>query len=256
MALLNIEVTYFQDSTPPDVPCTEENFERRSFVMPVELDRTALILVDMWDRHYVKSYSERAQEILRTSVVPVLEAARSVGMCIVHTPGPDIWDDMSALPPRLDPRWPPAQFKRRQMQYALYRGPRRQYPGVLHHWEKMREELQMSPLVAPLPGEAITSDGRTLHGLSIDRQIVHLIYCGFATNWCIMNRPYGIRMMRRAGYNTMLIRDATTGIEFPDTLDGMWATELAIREVEQVHGFTMSSNGFVNACSEVRESGL
>ena len=53
---------------------------------------------------------------------------------------------------------------------------------------------------------------------------------------------------RERGYNTILLRDATTGVEFPDTLDGLWATELAIREVEQKYGFSTSNDDFFTYC--------
>jgi hypothetical protein len=44
------------------------------------------------------------------------------------------------------------------------------------------------------------------------------------------------------------LRDATTGVEFPDTLPTLFATEIAIREVEQQHGFTASTADFFAAC--------
>ena len=61
---------------------------------------------------------------------------------------------------------------------------------------------------------------------------MHLIFAGFATNWCVLGRDYGIRSMSRYGYNMVLLRDATTGVEFPDTYDNLFTTEIAIREVE------------------------
>jgi hypothetical protein len=35
---------------------------------------------------------------------------------------------------------------------------------------------------------------------------------------------------------------------FPDTLEGMWTTELAIREVEQKVGFSASNSDFLETC--------
>ena len=54
--------------------------------------------------------------------------------------------------------------------------------------------------------------------------------------------------MRRRGYNLILLRDATTGVEFPDTINGLMATELAIREAEQQLGFSSSNKDFLAAC--------
>lgn len=54
-------------------------------------------------------------------------------------------------------------------------------------------------------------------------------------------------MVRRV----ILLCDTTTGVEFPDTLEGLFTTEIAIREVEQQNGFTASNEDFFAACRAV-----
>ena len=54
------------------------------------------------------------------------------------------------------------------------------------------------------------------------------------------------------GYNVILLRDATEGVEFPDTLEQGWATELAVREVEQKYGYTATSADLIAACGKAR----
>ena len=66
----------------------------------------------------------------------------------------------------------------------------------------------------------------------------------------------GIRAMSRRGYNVILLRDATMGVEFPDTLDALFATELAIREAEQQRGFTACIEDFFEACNRVSRARL
>ena len=63
----------------------------------------------------------------------------------------------------------------------------------------------------------------------------------------MLGRDYGIRSMARYGYNIVLFRDATTGVEFPDTYDNLFTTEIAIREVEQQYGFSASNADFFTA---------
>ncbi len=46
----------------------------------------------------------------------------------------------------------------------------------------------------------------------------------------------------------ILLRDATAGVEFPDTVDACIATEMAIREVEQQLGFSVANGDFFTAC--------
>lgn len=44
-------------------------------------------------------------------------------------------------------------------------------------------------------------------------QVLHLFFAGFATNICVEHRDYGMRAMQARGYNVILLRDGTTGIE-------------------------------------------
>ena len=50
-----------------------------------------------------------------------------------------------------------------------------------------------------------------------------------------------------------LIEEAmiSMGVEWPDTVDSLFATELAIREVEVQVGFSASNEDFFKACQEV-----
>ena len=58
--------------------------------------------------------------------------------------------------------------------------------------------------------------------------------------------------MSRRGYNVILLRDATTGVEYPDTLESLSVTEVAIGEVENQVGFSASNGDFLAACAAVR----
>ena len=127
-------------------------------------------------------------------------------------------------------------------QYAAFRGPRSQPPGIPEI-----PNLGMSPLVDVRDDEYVVATGDQLHALATEQGWLHLIYAGFATNWCILNRDYGMRAMARRGYNLILLRDATMGVEFPDTVDSCFATEMAIREVEQQLGFTVANGDFFAA---------
>lgn len=250
MKTLNLRVRYFQDSTPADVPCRETAFIRREFEMPLPIAETALVLVDLWNVHFIETWIERAKQVTVDCVVPVIDAARKSGMTIVHAPSPSVAAQYPQLKrhkppePSTPPNWPPADFRGRQGAYAVYRGPRSQPPGIGVHWDKLGSQLSMSPAIDVQDDEFVIATGQQLHELLEQRQILHLIFAGFATNWCVLGRDYGIRSMSRYGYNIILLRDATTGVEFPDTYDNLFTTEIAIREVEQQYGFSASNADF------------
>lgn len=253
MKTLDLRVRYFQDSTPADEPCVETAFIQREFEMPFPIDETALVLVDLWNVHFIESWIERAARITKECVVPVLDAARQAGLTIVHAPSPPVAEQYPQLQrhkppePSVPSGWPPSAFRSREGDYAVYRGPRSQPPGIGVHWDKLADQLSVSPVIDVKPEEFVIATGQQLHELLEERRILHLIFAGFATNWCVLGRDYGIRSMARYGYNIVLLRDATTGVEFPDTYDNLFTTEIAIREVEQQYGFSASNADFFAA---------
>ena len=109
--------------------------------------------------------------------------------------------------------WPPAEFRERQGEFSAYRGPRHQPPGI-----PKIESLDMSSAIEVGEEDFVIASGQQLHDLCRERKILHLVYAGFATNWCVVGRDYGLRSMRKLGYNLILLRDATMGVEFPDTI--------------------------------------
>ena len=136
MQQLDLQVRYFQDSTPLGVPCREENFVRRQIRMSLPLAQTALVLVDMWNDHFNDSWLERAAHLTGAAVVPVLEAARAAALKIIHAPSPEVGGGFPRPPGglcRLPGTAPPAARYRPPLESAPrplgyvagHRGPRR-----------------------------------------------------------------------------------------------------------------------------------
>jgi len=259
---LELRVRYYQDSTPSGVPCIETNFKRREIMMPLPVQETALILVDIWNVLHIKSWIERTKKITVNAVVPVIEKARAARLTIVHAPSPEVAEkyplstkyasDAELFHTPKMYNWPPKDFVKRQGDYRIFAGPSDQPPGV----KKKEKELQLPPLdlssaIKVHPDDYMISTGSQLQRLLKHKHILHLIYAGFATNICVINRDYGMRAMSNLGYNTILLRDSTTGIEWPDTVDNLFVTELAIREVENEIGFSVSNEDFFKACEQI-----
>ena len=247
---LQLRVQYYQDTTSDNAPVREENFVRREIDMALPVAQTALVLVDVWNVFRRQSTLERAEVIIREAVVPVLAAVREAGITIVHAPSPKIAEQFAQLarhrPPESEPApgWPPAEFRRREGPYAAYGGTRHRLPG--RSWPF--SELTVSPAIEVREDDAVIATGQQLHELLVERHILHLLYAGFAVNYCVLGRDYGMRAMVKRGYNLILLRDATGGVEYGDTLDSMMATEIAVREVEDRLGFTASNVDFLAAC--------
>jgi nicotinamidase-related amidase len=261
MSILKLPVRYFQDSTPEDVPCREENFIRREIEMSVPVNQTAMVLVDLWNVHFIDSWLERAARVTREKVVPAIRSAREAGLTIIHAPSPEVANQYpqtarnaitAPKPTSQDgPDWPPHDFRSRDGDYRAYANPRDQAPGIGARWDVLKDSLAVSPAVEVQEDDVVIATGNQLHRTLADRGILHLVYAGFATNWCVLGRDYGIRAMAGYGYNIIMLREATAGVEFPDTLDDLMVTEISIREIEQQFGFTVSNDAFYRSCARV-----
>jgi nicotinamidase-related amidase len=229
----------------------ESEFDHVERCLPIPVEQAAVVLVDVWSTHYIDSWLQRASQVTQARIVPILEAARRVGLCVIHAPSPKVAEryGVSPSPPSApEPDWPPPAFRSicRAGEYAAFG--RQQEPRLQQASARYETELDIAECARPLAGEPVISTGDQLHALLAQRRILHLFYAGFATNWCVFLRDYGVLAMSGAGYNIILIRDATTGVEFHDTVDELAATRIAVREMETKHAWSTATHDFLAAC--------
>lgn len=257
-APLQLSVRFYRLGTELDVPCEEERFAYCERTLDLPLHQTALVLVDVWNMHYCASYLQRSHQITCDAIAPALAVARRIGMVVVHAPSPPVarrypqWtryaDDADLFPVgTATPDWPPADFRARQNNYAAYG--RYDEPHIAA-WKEPYKHMLIASEVAPLPEEYVIATGNQLHRLLHDQGVVHLIYAGFATNFCLPGRDYGMKAFRNRGYNLVLLRDCTTAVEFHDTVSESLVTRLWTRDLEmQGSCFTATSAQFQDACT-------
>ena len=252
MKTLQIPARYYRVYTDKDTPCNEENFHFVEKTLPIPTEQAAIVLVDVWSTHYIDSWLNRATQITQQKIVPLIEAARKTGVTIIHAPSPRVVEShhpenmpKEQTPPQQPQQWPPAEFR------GLYRPNefgRNKEPRLDEALARYVTELKISDLTKPLPNEPIIATGKQLHQELENRKILHVFYAGFATNWCVINRDYGLIATSQKGYNVILLRDATTGVEFHDSVDQLTATEIAIREIETKYAWSALSTDFNEAC--------
>ena len=259
--VLEIPCRYYRVYTDPDVPCREQNFHFVERNLSIPVAQAALVLVDVWSTHYIDSWLQRAAEMTRTKIVPLLRAASRLGMTIVHAPSPYVVErhHPESMPPSAPAApasdWPPPAFRGiyRSGEFAAFG--RDQEPRLSEARARYETELKIAESTRPLPGESIIATGDQLHELLTERRILHLFYAGFATNWCVIGRDYGIIAMNERGYDIILVRDATTGVEFHDTVDALTATGIAVREIETKYAWSTTTAAFVETCARADKPG-
>jgi nicotinamidase-related amidase len=183
-------------------------------------------------------------------IAPSLQAARGVGMPVVHVQG----ENIAVRYVHLQPPMPPAQVSppcREPISDHLARRANRVHGEGYNQWSEWRN-VDIAEPVKPIDGETVIVTTAQFDDWLRSRGIDTLLYTGFSTNLCILDSPAAIKAMASLGYRCVILREATTGVEFPETLETRSHTQNAIRYIEAWWGYSASASDFRQACAANR----
>jgi len=246
-------------------PNSEEYFQEAERILRLKVDETAFVLIDVWDmsrvpkRLVTKSHFSRAREITEKRIKPALEAARRIHLPIIHAPSsyvavkyPQYLGLKEKLgvptPEKKPPKWPPQAFVRER--WREFNGDRL---GERVKDDEVRRSLTYIPeVVKPLDGEFIVATGEEMNEILRQKGVLNLIYVGFATNMCLLNKPGALlEMAHHRGYRTIVLRECTTAMENRETLPDLLMTKVFLQWIEMMAlAYTASYRDFIEACEK------
>jgi hypothetical protein len=105
-------------------------------------------------------------------------------------------------------------------------------------------DRDIHPLARPLAGE--TQIPGEIHidviaSIIADVGIRNLIYLGYFSNMCIIQRSVGMLEMQKRGFNTILVRDASLAKESVESVAGEWFHKATVHFVELNFGASTTS---------------
>jgi nicotinamidase-related amidase len=254
---LHIRPQYFRLYVDPGVEPAERNYRYRELDWRIPLAQAALVCVDVWNWHFSSDTLSRMEDITVNRIVPLAEACRRKGVRLIHAPATPVADKhpnwLRLIPedekPRKvwerSPRWPPPDFLEKKGQYASHARPHE--PQEAERTRHREEDRDFHPALRPKNDEAVIRSGEELHRFCADQGILFLFYAGFCTNVCMVRRDYGICAMQSRGYEVILVRDCTTGMETHETHQEMVCTSGQIATLQQLGVCTVTSEHFVKA---------
>ena len=244
---LHIKPRYHRWHVAPGVDWVETNTSHATLDWKIPLHQAAIVLVDVWDHHYLKDTEARAETVITERLVPLLTACRTAKMPIIHAPSPPM---AKQHPNRVrlvreneivktPAEWPPAEFRNKTGIYQSYRRPKEpREPEII----QLGKERKLHPKVQPVADEPVVATGEELHRYCQQRGILFLLFAGFNTNACILVRDYGTLAMGDRGYEVILIRDCTTGMESRDTQPTLSQTCGAVLFLEMFGKYSITSD--------------
>lgn len=215
--------------------------------------RTALVICDMWDRHWCDGATSRV-EVLARKAAPVVDLARERGVLIIHAPS----DTMS-------------YYKDNEARLRLLAIPKAETPQPLDlsdpplpiddsdgGCDTPNNKLKVNtavwtrehPALRIAPGDLISDNGREVYSALKLRGIDTLLVMGVHTNMCVLKRSFAIRQMTKWGIRCILIRDLTDSMYNPARrpfVSHDEGTQLVIEHIEKYWAPTVSSDDLVRA---------
>jgi hypothetical protein len=119
-----------------------------------------------------------------------------------------------------------------------------------HNQEDVRrgfERLDFAREAKPLGDEPIADNDDQLFAVCRHFSVNHLIYAGFAINWCLLLSPGGMHDMIRRGIMCSAIRQAVTAVENKETAREELCKQIALWRVALAFGFVFDVDDFIAA---------
>jgi len=229
---------------------------------------TALVVMHAWEagtmaqwpgwRRSVE-YHPRALKILANVFPPLLAAVRSSPLPVFHVvggrdyyshlPGYQRAVQLAGSTPALAPVVKDAAYERLEAFRAekVFVGPQNR-----RDVEEGFAQLDFAPEARPVGEEGIAENGHQLAALCRAHGINHLVYVGFAINWCLLMSPGGMVDMRRYGVMCSTIREAVTAVENRETAREEREKQQALWRVALEFGFVFGVEEFIGALGSVR----
>jgi len=223
---------------------------------PFSPSSSALILCDMWDRHWCQGATGRV-ETLAHQMEPVIERLRSHGVLIIHAPS-ETMKYYAQASQRLNilaiaPAQPPAGLALTDPPLPIDDSdggcdtPNNPLPVNYRAWTREHAAIRIAP------EDLISDDGREVYSALQSRGIKTLLVAGVHANMCILNRTFAIRQMTRWGVRCILIRDLTDSMYNPARrpfVSHEQGTQLVIEHIEKYWAPTVTSAELMRALKE------
>lgn len=216
--------------------------------------KTAIVICDMWDRHWCRGATARVAE-MAPRMNEVVAAARQRGVLIVHCPSScmSFYKDtamrqLAQQAPRIDTKMP--------LQNWCHLDPQREAAlpiddsdGGCDCWPACPHGSPWTRQIATIdiqPGDAIT-DSAEAYYLMKQRGVENVIVMGVHTNMCVLGRPFSIRQLVYQGQNVVLMRDLTDTMynsRMTPYVPHVRGTDLVVEHIEKHWCPTITSTAF------------
>ena len=215
----------------------------------IEPRKTAIILCDLWDKHWCRGSSGRVDQ-LAPRVAAVVAKLRAKGILVIHAPS-ETMDFYKDSPNRKAAQAIPKATPPVELILDSPKLPIDDSGGGCETKDKVYKAwTREHPSIPVEPADLVSDKGDEVYSALKLRGIETLLVAGVHTNFCILNRTFAIKQMTKWGVKTILIRDLTDSMYDPDDRPRVTherGTELVIEHIEKYWAPTITSPELLRA---------
>ena len=229
--------------------------------LTIDPAHTAVVVMHAWNHgsradfpgwYRAVEYIPRSNVILRDVFPPLLSAVRGAGITLFHVVGGgDYYQQMPGYRRAVElagnepaltrvPTDPSLDALRQFRAQNVFVGEHNR-PDV----DRGFAALDFADAARPLDHERIAENAHQLSALCLDAGVNHLIYAGFAVNWCLLMSPGGMVDMARRGVMCSVLRQAVTAVENKASAAAEAHKEEALWRIALAFGFVFDVDDFV-----------
>ena len=232
----------------------------------LSLKHTAVVVMHAWNCgtreqypgwYRAVEYIPRSQEILRAVFPPFLGAVRRSNMFLYHVVSKGgYYQQYPGFQRAVRLAGPESVSEKAKIDVGLesLRRFRAEHvsPGR-HNQDDIKagfSRMDFPPEAKPEGAEGIAENEAQLFALCKTDGVNHLIYAGFAVNWCLLMSPGGMLDMSRRGFMCSTFRQAVTAVENKESAHFESHKEEALWRVALAFGFVFNIDDFIAAFSK------
>jgi hypothetical protein len=229
--------------------------------LQIDLDHTAVVGMHAWETgtaaaypgwYRAVEYIPRSQQILADVFPGLLAAVRASGVTLFHVVGGgDYYRDYPGYQRAValagvEPALPRVASDPTLDELRRFRS-RHVFVGEHNRSDVDAgfRQLDFPPQARPKGDEGVAQNAHQLAALCLESGVNHLIYAGFALNWCLLMSPGGMVDMSRRGLLCSTFQQAVTAVENRESARTEAHKEEALWRVALAFGFVFDVKNFI-----------
>ena len=244
------------------------NYHRVTKRVDWEAKKTAMVICDVWDSHHCLNAVRRVEQVA-SRIDQLAAKLRSQGAIVIHAPSDcmDSYKDHPArkramdIPIRSDTpeeiaKWCDQIEGESADPYPVDQSDGGEDDDLAEHaqWQARLSSLGRDPkrpwirqtgdIQIDKNLDYVSDSGKEIWNILKSHGIERVVVCGVHTNMCVLGRPFGLRQLKRHGFDPVLVRDLTDTMYNPlrwPYVNHFSGTDRVIDHIERVVCPTASS---------------